>query len=82
MSSFFSLGAALSIFVGLKTAYKINTITSIDSNKVKTLKLINMPSEPPNCVSKLMNVVWGDSVIWVYRRIEYETVYFVGVKKL
>ena len=61
-----SLESTLVLFDGLMIANKIKSSTSIDSNKLKTLKLTKMPNVPPNCVSKFMNVVWGDSVTCVY----------------
>ena len=47
-------------------ACKSKTKTSTASKRVNTLKLMNMPNEPPNCESKVTNVVCGDSLTCVY----------------
>ena len=61
------LAALTTVFFLLKMkAYKSKTKSSIASKRVNTLKLMNMPSEPPNCVSKSTNVVCGDSLTYVY----------------
>ena len=60
------------LFVSLKKKFSAIEIQSIRnrisniSNREKTLKPTNMPSEPPRADKRLTGVIWGDSLTYVY----------------